>query len=328
MNSSEKIRWGIIGCGNIANKFCKDLALVEKADIRAVASRNIERAQQFALDHNSKIAYGSYEELFSDADIDIVYIATPHISHATLSIQAMENGKHVLCEKPLSINAKEANEIFEVSQRTQRFFMEALWTRFNPNFIEIKKHIDDGNLGDVKYINADFSFKSDKPLDSRVMKLELGGGSILDIGIYPVFLAYVLLGKPLNILASSIFHGETGCDIQTSMIFEYEEAQAVLYCGFASKSELSARISGSKAQVQINDPWHAPQSYTMIENGHKHLIENPIFGIGFTYEINECHRCLEAGKLESSYWSHQNSLDLITILDDVRNKVGLKYPQE
>ncbi len=328
MNSIQKVKWGIIGCGNIANKFCHDLALIENAEIRAVASRSIEKSQDFAKKHHAKIAYGSYLELFSDPTIDIVYIATPHISHAELSIQAMENGKHVICEKPLAINAKEAQSIFEVSKRTQRFFMEAMWTRFNPSFKEIKRRIDNDELGQIKYINADFSFKSDKPLDGRVMNLELGGGTILDIGIYPAFLAYMFLGKPNNIMATSIFHPETQCDIQTSMIFEYESAQAILYSSFASKSELSAKISGTKAQIKINDPWHAAQSFSMIKDDEIKIIDKPTNGIGFTYEIEECHKCLNKSQIESKLWSHQNSLDLISILDDIRKQVGLKYPHE
>ncbi len=328
MNRNNKIKWGIIGCGNIANKFCQDLALVENAEITAVASRNIEKSQDFAQKHKAKIAYGSYVELFTDPEIDIVYIATPHISHVELSIQALENGKHVLCEKPLAINAKDARQIFEVSKRTNCFFMEAMWTRFNPSFIEIKKRIDHNELGQIKYINADFSFKSDKPLDGRVMNLELGGGTILDIGIYPAFLAYMFLGKPNHILATSIFHPETQCDIQTSMIFEYESAQAILYSSFASKSELSARISGTLAQIHINDPWHAAKSFDLIKNDQNRIIENPVNGLGYSYEIEECHKCLIANQIESKLWSHQNSLDLITILDEVRKKVGLKYPQE
>lgn len=328
MNSDQKINWGIIGCGNIANKFSNDLNLIENAEIWAVASRSFEKAREFGEKYQAKNAYGSYAELFSDPEIDIVYIATPHTSHAQLSIQAMENGKHVLCEKPLAINAEEANNILDVSKRTQRFFMEAMWTRFNPSFLEIIKLVESNELGQIKYINADFSFKSDKPLDGRVLKLKLGGGSILDIGIYPAFLAYMLLGKPRHIKASSIFHPETKCDIQTSMIFEYESAQAILYSSFASKSELSARISGTKSQIQINDPWHAAHSYTIIENDREQLIKNSINGLGYTYEIEECHKCLAAQQTESKLWSHQNSIDLISILDEVRKQVGLKYPME
>lgn len=328
MNSLKKIKWGIIGCGNIANKFASDLALIEDAELLAVASRNIGKAKKFAKKHSAKTAYGSYDQLFLDTNIDIVYVATPHTSHAELSIKAMEHGKHVLCEKPLSINKKEATAIIETSQRTRLFFMEALWTRFNPNLIAVKKRIDSGEIGEIKYINADFAFKSDKSLDSRVMDLNLGGGAILDIGIYPAFLAYLFLGIPKEVLAKAIFHEDTKCDMQTSMIFHYDEAQAMLYCSFTSNSENIARISGTEGQIIIHDSWHVAQKYTLVKNDKEQLFNLPTTGIGFTHEIIECHSCLRADDIESEHWSHQNSLDLISILDIVREQVGLKYPQE
>lgn len=328
MNSSKKIKWGIIGCGNITKKFISDLALIDAAELLAVASRNIEKAKKFAEKHKAKIAYGSYNELFLDTEVDIVYIATPHNLHAELSIKAMKHGKHVLCEKPIALNKKEASKIIETSKRTHRFFMEALWTRFNPCLIAIKKQINSGEIGQIKYINADFSFKSNKSIDSRVLNLDLGGGALLDIGIYPAFLAYLFLGIPKEILAKTIFHKETKCDIQTSMTFHYDNSQAVLYCSFTSDSENMARISGTEGQIIIRDSWHVAQGYTLIKNNKKQLFDTPTIGIGFTHEIIECHNCLRENKIESKYWSHQNSLDLISILDTVRNRVGLKYPQE
>ena len=200
--STTKIKWGIVGCGSIANTFANDLLLIESAELTAVASRNINKATKFGRNHTAKKVYGSYEQLFKDEEIDIVYIATPHISHAELSISAMNNGKHVLCEKPLGLNVNEARRMVETSKRTNRFFMEALWTRFNPVFIEVLKRIEIGEIGQVNYINADFAFKSNHSLESRIYNLALGGGSILDIGIYPVFLAYALLGNPQKITAS------------------------------------------------------------------------------------------------------------------------------
>jgi len=328
MDLYKKIKWGILGCGNIANKFASDLALISDAELYAVTSRSMKKAANFKQKHNAVIAYDNYDQFLKDETIDIVYIATPHSSHANLSIRAMENGQHVLCEKPLALNKKETQRITDTSYRTNRFFMEALWTRFNPNIIEIKKRIDNGEVGQIKYIHADFSFKSDKPLESRVINLDLGGGAILDIGIYPAFLAYILLGIPQEILAKSIFHEITKCDMQTSMIFQYEKAQAILYCSFASNSNNSARISGTEGQIILEDSWHAPQGYTLIKNDMKKKINIPIIGKGFSHEIIECHKCLQSNKIESDNWSHQNSLDLITILDQVREQVGLKYPQE
>ncbi len=324
---SYKIKWGIIGCGGIANKFASDLALIDDAVLSAVASRSIDKAKNFAQEHKAKLAYGSYDELFL-AGIDIIYIATPHTSHAELSIKAMEHGKHVLCEKPLALNKKEATAMIETSKRTNRFFMEALWTRFNPSLVAAKKHIDAGEIGDIKYINADFSFKSNQSVDSRVFNMNLGGGAILDIGIYPAFLAYLVLGIPKEILAKSIFHKVTKCDIQTSMIFHYEDAQADLYSSFTSRSDMIARISGTEGQIYLHDSWHVAQGYTLIKNDHEQVFNLPTSGVGFSHEIMECHNCIRAKKIESKRWSHQNSLDLISILDTVREQVGLKYPQE
>lgn len=327
-NTSEKIKWGIIGCGNIAHKFASDLQLVNDAELVAVASRDKAKAKEFQLKHQAAKSYGSYDQLIADKDIDIVYIATPHFSHAKWSIKAMENGKHVLCEKPLAINKKETAAIIQASKKNKKFFMEALWTRFNPSFVAIKKMIADGIIGEIKYIHADFSFKTDKPLNSRVLDLKLGGGAILDIGIYPAFLAYSLLGIPEEISAKSIFHEVTKCDMQTSMIFQYPKAQAVLYSSFASKSAMTAKISGTEGEIHIPDPWHVPQGFTLIKNGQKEELDLPTLGIGFSHEIMECHKCIRENRTESKIWSQQNSMDLITILDQIREKVGLKYPQE
>lgn len=327
MNTS-KIKWGIVGCGNIAHKFASDLALVKDAELHAVASRTIDRANEFGKLHHSKKSYGSYDKLFLDSEIDIIYIATPHHLHCELSLKAMEHNKHVLCEKPLAINRKEAIKMIELSKAKNLFFMEGLWTRFNPSFLAVKKRIDSGEIGDVTYINADFSFKSEKPLDSRVYNLELGGGAILDIGIYPAFLAYELLGKPKEILARSIFHSIAKCDVQSSMVFHYKNAQAILYSSFMSKSKMIARISGTKGEIYLHDSWHNAQGFTLVKNGVEEVVELPTLGIGFSHEIIECHNCIKNNKIESELWSHQNSLDLISILDEVRKKVGLVYPND
>jgi|TARA_B110000238_G_scaffold198886_1_gene244642 predicted dehydrogenase len=326
--STTKVKWGIIGCGNIANTFAKDLALIESAELTAVASRTFDKATLFGRNHRTKKFYGSYEQLLKDDEIDIVYIATPHVSHAELSIKAMENGKHVLCEKPLGLSVNEARKMIETSKRTNRFFMEALWTRFNPVFVEVLKRIKNNEIGEVNYINADFAFKSNHSLESRVYNLALGGGAILDIGIYPTFLTYAILGIPQKITASSILHEETGADIQTSMVFDYKNSQAVLYCGFTSNSKMIAKISGTNGEIHIHSRWHEAEEFSIIRNGLKVTFKVSKIGKGYTHEIEECHKCLAANKTESNLWSHQNSIDLITILDTIRNQVGLKYPQE
>ncbi|MCB0474931.1 MAG: Gfo/Idh/MocA family oxidoreductase [Flavobacteriaceae bacterium] len=328
MSVNGKIRWGIIGCGKIAHKFASDLLLTPGGELFAVASRDLNKADDFGKKYHAKKHYGNYEDLFADADVDIVYIATPHASHAVLSIQAMENGKHVLCEKPLAINLREAKAMIACSKRTNRFFMEALWTRFNPVILDVKNKIDSGAIGRVNYINADFAFKSEFGVHSRVLDLSLGGGALLDIGIYPVFLSYLILGKPHSIKAISHFHEITGCDMQTSMILDYEDAQAVLYCGFTSTSDMIGRISADKGQIYLHKTWHHTEGYTLVKDGNSEKVELPITGYGYTYEIAECHKCLSENKIQSDLWSHHNSLDLISILDEIRKITGLKYPGE
>lgn len=164
----KKVKWGILGCGNIAKKFINDLALVESGSLEAVASRSKEKAAEFAKIHQARKSYGSYEELLADKDVDIVYIATPHPFHAMWSIKAMECGKHVLCEKPSALNKRQTEQILATSKKTNRFFMEALWTRFLPSFKAIISHIKNDDIGEISYIDADFSFKSNHPLSSRV----------------------------------------------------------------------------------------------------------------------------------------------------------------
>ncbi|WP_396590024.1 Gfo/Idh/MocA family protein [Allomuricauda sp. R78024] len=324
----SKIKWGIIGPGNIADKFASSLQLVEDAEISAVASRTLDKAQKFADEFSIKNVFGSYDELFESDTADIVYIATPHNFHKDLAIKAMQSGKHVLCEKPLGINKPEVVELIEVAKQNQVFLMEGLWSRFNPSIKKVKDLIDEGAIGKVSYLHADFAFYAlDRTMDSRLLNPNLASGSILDIGIYPIFLAYLILGKPKQILASSNFHSN-GTELQTSMIFQYENAQAMLYSGLTSKSDMQAEISGSEGELFINPRWHEADGYTLVKNEETQKVDLPKQGNGFIYEIKEVHKCINAKKLQSDLWSHQNSLDLAELLDAVREKAGVKFPFE
>jgi predicted dehydrogenase len=218
--------------------------------------------------------------------------------------------------------------MISTSKRTGKFFMEALWTRFNPIFKAVKELIGHGEIGEIRYIQADFSFLADFPLSSRVFDLKLGGGAILDIGIYPAFLAYTLLGKPEGVKAESIFNKLAGCDVQTSMILTYKKAHALLFCSFTAGREILAKIGGNKGVITIANPFHVATSYSVVKGSEKKDFQIPLKGNGFVYEIDACHKAIRAGKVQSELWSHQNSLDLIEILDRVRLEVGLRYPQE
>ena len=322
------IKWGIVGAGNIAHSFSKDLALVSGGELTAVASRNLDKAQSFATEYGAPNAYGSYEELFNSKTVDVIYIATPHTTHARLSIAAMKAGKSVLCEKPAGVNKGEVEEMIKVAKENKVFFMEALWTRFNPTIKKVKELVDNGTIGDIGYLHADFAFFAlDRDENGRLLNPALAGGSLLDIGIYPIFLSYLMLGMPKDIKASANFH-KTGVEVQISMIFNYEKAQAILYSGLNSNSEKKAEIAGSKGSIFVHPRWHETSGYTLEIDGDSSVVELGKVGKGYTYEIEEVHNCLNAGKTESDLWSHQNSRDLIEIMDTVRNKVGIVFPFE
>ncbi|MEL6485285.1 MAG: Gfo/Idh/MocA family oxidoreductase, partial [Bacteroidota bacterium] len=323
---NAKIRWGIVGPGKIAQKFCEDLIAHPDAEIVATGSRNLARARQFAEEFNIPNHYDSYDALFSDSAVEVVYIATPHRFHHGLSLKAMESGKHVLCEKPLGVNAKEVRELVKCAEKNQVFLMEGLWTRFNPSIEKIVSDLKQQRIGTVHYVRADFAFNAmDRDLDSRLWNPELASGSLLDIGIYPVFLSYLVLGMPEKIQAMSTFH-ENGTEIQTAMQFQYPNAMACLYSGFSTTSKMEAEISGSKGQILIQPRWHETASYRIEADGIETLVETPPKGRGFTEEIDEVHACLRRQALQSEKWSLQHSLDLATLLDTVREKVGLRFP--
>jgi predicted dehydrogenase len=206
--------------------------------------------------------------------------------------------------------------------------MEALWSRFNPSIRKVKELIDNGRLGKVSYLNADFAFFGlDRDEGGRILNPELAGGSILDIGIYPIFLSYLIFGKPQDIQAKSKFY-KTGAEVQTSMIFDYENAQAILYSGLTSNSEMRAEIQGDKGSIFIDPRWHETQGFSLFQGDSKERYELPKIGKGYSHEIEEVHRCLKKGKLQSDLWSHQNSIDLISLLDEVRGQAGVVFPFE
>lgn len=324
----ENIRWGIIGPGKIARSFANDLQLVEDGEITAVASRSIERSQKFATEYDVAHIFDSYDALFNSDEVDVVYIATPHVFHRDLAIRAMKHGKHVLCEKPLGINRTEVIEMIDVAKAHKVFFMEALWTRFNPTINKVKELADQGVLGELAYVNADFAFYAlDRDKHSRLMNLDLAGGTLLDIGIYPVFLAYVFLGIPNEIKAVSNFN-EAGTEIQTSILFNYPKAQAILNSAFTHNSRMSAEISGSKGQVTLAPRFHETQGYTLLKSNELESFELPTQGRGYYYEIQEVHQCIRNKKTESERWTFQDSLNLIGLLDDIREITGVRFPFE
>ncbi|KRD58625.1 oxidoreductase [Flavobacterium sp. Root935] len=323
--ADRKIKWGIVGLGNIASQFASDLLLIDDAELTAVASRDISKAELFAEKFGALRMYNSYDLLFEDSEVEIIYIATPHNSHAELSIKALEKGKHVICEKPMSLSYNDAERMIEASTKNNRFFMEAFWTRFIPSIQEILQKVNNGIIGDVNYIKADFAFHGSETENKRLFDKELGGGALFDIGVYPLFLSYILLGNPKEIIAKAIKH-KNDIDLQTSMLLQYESAQSVLHASIVSESDMKASISGSKGRIELNSPWFVADGYSLFINDEKEAAFTlPTLGKGYSHEIIECHNCIRNNQIESKLWSHQNSLDLSRIVEEIKNQIGLSF---
>ncbi len=319
------IRWGIVGLGNIANKFAVDLALVPNCSLQAVASSDSARATEFANKYKAKNSYSNYTDLFRDPEVDLVYIASLHPSHAALSIEAIKQGKGVLCEKPMGMNAKQVKQIIQAATESNVFLMEALWTRFNPAFEQVDQWISENKIGCLRYINATFSFNGlDKGVESRLFNPEKGGGSLLDIGIYPLFLGYHFLGNPDSIKASAVLTKE-GVDEQLGFILSYPKAQAILYSSFTHNEDMQARICGELGEIYMNSRWHETREIKMVLNGEEYSKSFPINGKGYIYEILEANNCFRNGITQSSKWTWENSLEMAALMDAIRKQIKIVY---
>ncbi|CAM3477575.1 Gfo/Idh/MocA family protein [Flavobacterium chungbukense] len=325
MKKVNNIKWGIIGLGNIASQFAADLLLLEDAELTAVASRDIVKGTEFAKKFNAQKVYDSYDLIFEDPEVEIIYIATPHNSHAALSIKALENGKHVLCEKPMALSYKDAQRMIEASKKHNKFFMEAFWTRFIPSVQDVLQKINNNAIGQVNYIKADFAFHGSETENKRLFDKELGGGALFDIGVYPLFLSYILLGNPKEIISTAIKH-KNDVDLQTSMILQYESAQSVLHASIVSESDMKAVISGTKGRIELNAPWYVADGYSLFINEEKEATFTlPTLGKGYSHEIMECQNGIRNNKIESELWSHQNCLDLSLIVEEIKKQIDLPF---
>ncbi|MBX2814479.1 MAG: Gfo/Idh/MocA family oxidoreductase [Saprospiraceae bacterium] len=325
----NKVRWGILGLGKIARKFASDLSLVPGGELTAVASRSLEKAKAFAAEYQSEWAFGSYEELLASGKIDVIYIATPHHLHCSIAIDAMRHGLGVLCEKPAAINSKQLQRMLQVSREQNVYFMEALWSRFLPVYQELLQIQEAGTLGRVLEIEAEFCFQADRNLSGRLYNMQLGGGSILDIGIYCVYLSYLLLGKPSEIEASGQL-SETGSDETCTIRMQYPNgASAHLHTSILYGTSMPARINFEKGIVLIDSRWHEAKGLTILAAGEEpSRREAPFDGKGFMGQIASSQRAYLAGKMENALWRHQHSLDVCEILDEVRRQVGVRYAED
>jgi predicted dehydrogenase len=315
------IRWGVIGLGKIANKFVTDLQTTENCELVAVASRDKNKAREFA--HNSAAPYyfGSYDELIDSGFVDIVYIATPHTNHAELSIQCLKKGIAVLCEKPMAMSYKDAEIVINTAKENNTFFMEAMWTRFIPAFEELyKKIIVEKLIGDIQYIKADFGFDVPYDADSRIFNKNLGASALLDVGIYPVYLANTFLGYPDKILSANDIN-EEGVDRTNNILFHYKnDAMASLFSSFAIRTKTEATIYGSLGTAYLFPRFHHTKTFSIhYKNGINKAFHYPYLGYGYSFEINEVNNCLMKKKIQSKKMSWEHSLSLAKLLEEIRN---------
>lgn len=325
----ETIRWGIIGPGHIAEKFASDLQFVTGSELYAVASRDTGRAQDFAGRYHAAKAYGSYDELVKDKDVDIIYISTPHPAHCENTLLCLDHGKAVLCEKPFAMNLQEATKMVEASRRNKVFLMEALWSRFNPVLSGIGDIIRSGELGRVMQLRADFGFQAPHNPESRVFNPALGGGSLLDVGIYPIFLSHFLLGTPEHIQAAAVLN-EQGTDNSCGMVLRYNHgALSLLSSSVVVTTEQTAFISCEKGSIEIPNHWHRARKAIIRTDGQPdRIIESGFEGWGYQFEAMEAARCLHAGVMESDLLTPDFSLDMIKTLDTIRRICGIFYPAD
>ncbi|MFD1614040.1 Gfo/Idh/MocA family protein [Gelatiniphilus marinus] len=324
--TKKTINWGIIGLGNIANKFAQDLLTVENAKLYAVASRSKDKANAFAEKYNAIKAYSNYEALAKDSNIDAVYIATPHVFHKENTLLCLENGIAVLCEKPFAMHAEQVEEMITKAKEKNLLLMEALWTYFLPHYQFVLNELANKTYGNILKLEADFGFKSNHSKTSRVWDKSLGGGSLLDIGIYPIFAALSTLGKPKHIKAQATF-ADTEVDSSCDIEFNYNKnVTAILKSSFLEDTPTKAIFYCENGTIKINTQFHCPTTVTITDlNSEEKTIGFNYKTIGYNYEIEHFNSLLRNRKTESDIMTFAFSKQLIKTLDDVRNLINLHY---
>lgn len=322
----KNYRWGILGAGRIAEKFCTALCFVEGSEVYAVASRDIERATDYASRFNATKAYDSYIDLVKDENVDVIYIATPHIFHYEHSMLCLENNKPVLCEKPMSLSYRHTSEMISAAAKQNVFFMEGLWTTCMPFLNKIRELISEDVIGKPRYVAADFAFTAPKDMEGRLYNKALGGGSILDIGIYPLSLATLILGEPTDIKTISKLT-ETGVDEYANIVMKYAGGEtAHAFSSIGVNTAIEAQIIGTKGRIKIDSPWFKATAFSVLLNdGTQQHFNFPHACNGFEYEVYEVMYCLDNALLESDKVPHQLTLSISKILDEVLTQAGVVY---
>ena len=338
-----KVRWGILGTGYIANLFAEGLSVAEDAELVAVGSRHQRTADVFGDRWGVPHRHASYEALVHDPDVDVIYIGTPHPYHYEHTLLCLQAGKHVLIEKPFAMNVRQASAMIDLARSRGLFLMEAMWTRFLPAMVQVREWIAAGEIGDVQLVRANLSFMAEHNLASRLFAPELGGGSLLDVGIYPVSFAHMILGTPQSVHSTAAL-GQTGTDDRSAYMFGYAGGKTALLSSAVQLGvPVEADIIGTQGYIKIHEPWINPRVVTLarpaapgvqsrlIFEGNVYdtrTVHLPTTGNGYNYEAIAVGECIRAGQHESSVMPLDESLAIMHVLDTLRAQWGLAYPNE
>ncbi len=322
------VRWGIAGPGAIAVGFANGLQLLNDAEIYAVGSRSADRARDFAAKYEASAAYGSYEDLAADPDVDAVYVATPQSRHEQDTLLFLEAGKPVLCEKPFALNQAQSQRMIDSARQRGLLLMEAMWSRFLPAYRVLAELLGEQAIGQPQLVEADFGFHQPFDPDHRLYDPERGGGGILDLGVYPVQFASLVLGTPTSVVAQGRI-GQSGVDEQVAAVLGHAGGElAVVKAAIATNLSCTARIAGTEGTIEIPAFMHCPGSLTVVRGFEREEIDGSWEGDGLRFQVEEFHRCLAAGELESPVISHAETLSIMGTLDQIRDQIGLRFPGE
>lgn len=329
---NKTIRWGILGCGKIARKFTSDLLLLPDARLQAVAARHQESADKFAAEYNATRSYGGYEAMLNDPAVDVVYVATPHGLHYDHVMLCLHHGKPVLCEKAFALNRYQAKAMIDEARKRGLFLMEALWSKFIPSYNKLMEILQEGKLGDVRNVQINFGFIPQPPVAARIYDPVLGGGTLLDIGIYNVFYALTALGKP-DVIEASMAPANTGVDEQCAMLFKYNNgALAQLLSSYQSHLPTEAFISGTKGRIKLGSRFFTPEAtmefYPERMDSRQEISFAPTQGWGYHYQASHVGECLRKGLTESTVMGHADTMLLMETLDEIRTRAGIIYPAD
>jgi predicted dehydrogenase len=326
---TTRTRWGILGTGWVAHEFTSDL-LRNGFQVTAVGSRSQSSASEFAAEFEIETAHDSYAALVSDDNVDVIYVSTPHPFHWPHARLALEAGKHVLLEKPFTVNAREAHDLVAFAAKQNLVLLEAMWTRFVPHMVRVREIIAAGTIGEVRTLIADHNQTLPTDPHHRVNDLNLAGGALLDLGVYPVSFAEELFGTPQTAYALAA-KTETGVDRQTGIVLGYAGGQqAILQCALDTDGPNTATIMGTLGWIAIDTVWHDASSFTVYQ-GEGNVVERfefPVPGRGMHYQAGEVERLIESGATVGTIMSPESSISVMDTLDEIRRQIGLSYPSD